>query len=330
MVERETLIVQILSSAVAAILALTGINTFINDFFYQPNLSIDTKTNASDPQVNDIIIRNSGTEAATKLVITVEAPGIVQNRNIFSTENIKVTEYPKIDNNTLQIYVSRLVQGEGSFVRIESVVDDKSSTESNPLSSNYSVYATYDQGSITNTAQLQTSVPYWIPLLLILASAVASIFAWSVRKTGLEKKLKSEREEKEALKEALKERQEEFKKARTDFLLAALKFLTVIRRELLKNIMSRELSFESSDGTDILKLLKRSQEAMLRPFSKSVTSFDYVLMDDFIDKYSERQTLLRQNQLNEDQLKKTNKECLDLVKQLLVKVDGVKVSAQYD
>jgi len=42
--------------------------------------------------------------------------------------------------------------------------------------------------------------------------------------------------------------------------------------------------------------------------------------------YSERQTLLRQNQLNEDQLKKANKECLNLVEQLLVKVDWVKVA----
>ena len=47
-----------------------------------------------------------------------------------------------------------------------------------------------------------------------------------------------------------------------------------------------------------------------------VTSSDYVLFDDFIDKYIQRQTLLLQNGLNEDQLKKVNEECLKLIEQV--------------
>lgn len=78
-------------------------------------------------------------QEAKDLKLTVQAPPDVSFKHpLFSTE--RYTENKTGDPTILEIYVPRFIQGDGSMIRIETLIDPKA----NLTSGDYVFYATYD------------------------------------------------------------------------------------------------------------------------------------------------------------------------------------------
>jgi hypothetical protein len=93
-----------------------------------------------------LIVTNNGYAPATDLMLTVQPPEKLINKNIFSTENYTVVN----DNEILQLHFPRLVQGNGSIVIIDMFIDPKINI-SNP---NYISYVTHERGSVKIDADI--------------------------------------------------------------------------------------------------------------------------------------------------------------------------------
>jgi hypothetical protein len=128
----------------AVIASLIGGSAIINLFvsaFYTPNVNIEIISNKNHGHESTVSVNNRGSAPATNVLLTVEAPANISYYKIFSTENH--TEKSKLSPDELQIYMPRLIHGQGSMVRINAVVDEKS----NVTLGAYTAYITYDQGS---------------------------------------------------------------------------------------------------------------------------------------------------------------------------------------
>jgi hypothetical protein len=128
----------------AVIASLIGGSAIINLFvsaFYTPNVNIEIISNKNHGHESTVSVNNRGSAPATNVLLTVETPANISYYKIFSTENH--TEKSKLSSNELQIYMPRLIHGQGSMVRINTVVDEKS----NVTLGAYTAYITYDQGS---------------------------------------------------------------------------------------------------------------------------------------------------------------------------------------
>ena len=123
------------------------ITTFYNDFINKPFLDIDLVPN-EDYQTAKIIVKNIGMKPANKLVLTINTTGkIIGHPEIFNIQNL--TTHNSTHLNLFQLTIPRLVQGSGSAITIN--INSSGDGISEPSSKKYSVYASYDEGSILET-----------------------------------------------------------------------------------------------------------------------------------------------------------------------------------
>lgn len=134
------IIVGIIAGTVALISALIN---FIISALFVPNIHISREPTTDQKDKVVIDITNIGTAAAKSLKLTVQAPPSTSFKYpLFSTEKYSANKTG--DPTRLEIDVPRFVQGGGSLIRIESLID----TKTNVSSGDYIVYVTYDQGSV--------------------------------------------------------------------------------------------------------------------------------------------------------------------------------------
>jgi hypothetical protein len=116
---------------------------------YKPDVSVELIPDKENIYRVTIDLKNKGYVAAKNLKLTMESPYNITSVDIFSTENY-TKEY--VNNSAiLEVNVPRLVQGEGSIIRINALIDSHSNITGND---HYIVYSTYDQGSKMNAAYI--------------------------------------------------------------------------------------------------------------------------------------------------------------------------------
>jgi hypothetical protein len=144
------IIIAIIAGVIALISAL--INYIIAALFI-PNLDISKEPNQEQNKKTIIDITNIGSAPAKSLKLTVQAPQNISFKHpIFSTEIYNETKTE--DPARLELYIPRFIQGDGSMIRIEALINNRS----NMTSGNYIFYATYDQGSIRKTIPISEKV----------------------------------------------------------------------------------------------------------------------------------------------------------------------------
>jgi hypothetical protein len=121
----------------------------------KPNVEIEVKPDADNKSRIEVQLTNTGSQPATNLSLAIDSSMRVVNIiNKFSTANIflqkdnttlEVTQSRAISDNVINLYIQKLIQGLGSIVRIETVVDGKFNQYYN--NDRFDVYAVYDQGS---------------------------------------------------------------------------------------------------------------------------------------------------------------------------------------
>jgi hypothetical protein len=116
--------------------------TSLVSVLFKPDISIELIPDKENPYKVTVDMENKGSAAAKNLKLTMESPHNITSMHIFSTEN-----YTKRYTNSspiLEVNIPRFVQGAGSLVRIDALIDSHSKITKNDR---YIVYGTYDQGS---------------------------------------------------------------------------------------------------------------------------------------------------------------------------------------
>jgi hypothetical protein len=124
-------------------LAISAFSSFYNDIYNKPNIQIEITGNEMDRKISTVEISNNGRVPAKGTTITIETPEIITGYKIFHTENITFVNSTKQDTRILELYLPRLVNGDGSFIKIL-IVNAKKIMDY----THYNVYVTYDQGSV--------------------------------------------------------------------------------------------------------------------------------------------------------------------------------------
>jgi hypothetical protein len=180
-------------AAVPIIVAIIGISGFIvplliNQIINKPNLNIDIGSGPKFDTETIIQLTNSGTVPATNLSLiftTVDSNKINNITNFFSTVNVtlaipgsphsllEIYHPVKIDHSFVELHVKKLVNGDGSIIKLLFDARDTPSVD-------YSVYATYDQGSKKAGFEVSGITEYfyifYVYLPLVIAESIVVIY----------------------------------------------------------------------------------------------------------------------------------------------------------
>lgn len=137
---------------------------------------------SSDGRTAKISVGNNGMSPATNVTLTVIAPmKILGIKSSFGTDEIKTLSF---NGTIMKAVIPKIVQGPGSLVEINLVIDAPSGS----YYSNYTGYATYNQGSaISNVTDSfsETLTKYSWAIILIYVYVIFYIFLFNwVRNKG--------------------------------------------------------------------------------------------------------------------------------------------------
>jgi hypothetical protein len=178
MVDWRTVIIQIVLPLLSSGLIISAFTSFYNDIYNKPNLQIKILHNDVDRNISTIKVTNQGRLPANNLMLTVETPANIIDYNIFNTENVTVLNTTANNPKLLELYVPRLVQGEGSIIKIVMLMNIKKTTEYD----DYNIYVTYDEGSIRITPSRTLSISRgffdvygeWLPSIAFVVTGIAT------------------------------------------------------------------------------------------------------------------------------------------------------------
>ena len=108
--------------------------SFMESLFLKIELDEDKSRYLSNAS---IMVTNTGTQPATKVVIKIESGGNILNYGIFSIDEVSLT---KINPKILEARMARFVQGSNIIIKMNTTID------ANSYNKSYNVHAVYDQG----------------------------------------------------------------------------------------------------------------------------------------------------------------------------------------
>ena len=104
----QSFLIQAISWILGSSVILFGITTFYNEYINIPDVAISVNTTDKNFQLANITVTNKGMKPATNLVLTINAPGNIEDSpQIFNTQNLTVES--SINNSIFQLSTSRLV-----------------------------------------------------------------------------------------------------------------------------------------------------------------------------------------------------------------------------
>jgi hypothetical protein len=167
--------IPIITTAITSLLGTSIITGFLVNFvdIGKPNVQILILPEHKDQHKVSFKMTNNGRTAATHLRLLIKAPENIVNYYNFSTENMTLK---KVKPTMLEGNMLRFVEGNGSFVNIDIIIDAKPNID---YSKTYEAYATYDQGSRKGALSVtdNTSTFYIVlSVILIIANFVFIIF----------------------------------------------------------------------------------------------------------------------------------------------------------
>ena len=284
----------------------------------------------------EISIANDGNIPATHIILTLQTPENITKVTIFSTENI--TKVTNSNSRTLQFSVPRLVQGSGSVVKLVT----RLFANPNTPYPNYTIYATYDQGSIKTIFQKPLTlgeqfVVFWSRYGLAVSLIVGGIaflfvpfmltytplasysnylsFYFYTRPKRLIRRIVRRSPKLEFRRSDYVKRIDD-----RDFLVYyILTEMRSVRRTLGNDLTSADLflnvwnpEFWTGDRNQVLKINMRRRRVI-----GNVS--DYIYIDDFYTALTKRKS-----SIHADDIYTHNKECLQLVEIALKNIDWTK------
>lgn len=136
--------ITIISAILSSSLVLSGLGFIYTQIYNKPDIQIKIIANDVDKRMALIQVVNNGKVPATNLTLKVISPASIINYTIFSSLRTISHNISKSNSNLLEVQTPKLVQGEGSLIKIVMLINATSKT--NYL--DYTAYITYDQGSV--------------------------------------------------------------------------------------------------------------------------------------------------------------------------------------
>jgi hypothetical protein len=310
--------------AIPIIVAIIGLSGFIlpqfsttlfNQVYNKPYLymTISSTTNvASGLSRTSFNFTNSGTMPATNLslILTAENKTIDYITNQLSTVNVtlanprsphsilEINQPNPINGSFVELHIKKFVNGGGS--RINLLVGSRNTTIFD-----YTVYATYDQGS-TKLWEPEISpefnVLYYIFYFGTIVIAESVVFWYIIRQI--------------------------FKRRMRRFANGSTQEMIVVRKELRESLSNSEIFSDEYWTTPAF--FGRARRRYLPPPSveqkrRRISNInDYMRIDDFYSILAERNSYIQNQALDGAALVKLNKKCLELAENALEKIDWSK------
>lgn len=168
---------------------LFGVTTFYTDFYNKPNVHILVSPDEIDTRLATIEVTNTGRNPATDLRLSIEAPKELVSYAVSHSENVTIAEHK---GASLVLVIPRLAYGDGSFVRIYTMIK----AEPNTSLTNYTTYATYNEGSTKGTLTLSyeqfISFISQISIQILISVAFAAL-VYSLIRYWLRNRIKEEK-----------------------------------------------------------------------------------------------------------------------------------------
>ncbi len=347
MTDWKAFLIQAVTSVIASGLILSGFNIFYNDFYSKPNIEVKSMVDANLVTSN---ITNSGRVPANHLNLLVQTPSDITNDNdktnykVFATDNVN---YKKIGSRILNISMPRFVQGDGSLIEVTTRLGEKPDLNKFPK---YTIFATFDEGSWKYTLQKPTSfldsmlrflMDYGIILILFFSGiTLAILFLFKRTRDIIIHKIGPAFTSSTVLNAGylgIYEGEDLSKPA--DLKKLSEKWLTRNRYEVMKDLLRIHHSLER----DILSkeifstglFSKYSEITEEKEESRSNWSFvgtefkiylfenlrNLVLVDGIYSKVDKRTTLILENKIETEELKRLNFEILKITKSALKEID---------
>jgi hypothetical protein len=297
--ERHTSILIAIIGFTAAVtpILVTSLSAWVSNM---PVLDIDMIVYRNgDTVAAEITLTNFGFGPATNIILFVDAPGKISNINIKpGTANITATE---IKESRFTAHIPKLVQGAGSFVKLDLFLARNQSISSDQ--SYYPAYVTYDQGSTMEKF-------FWDPDYLLtgffnyinLALVTILVIPIGLFTIGYSVYFEYFRQRKER---------------QRDFISGIIDNLTQIRRELTKNTKHQQPFLPFSN------VWKKESYYSEHNYIKAKEIQDYIVLDDFYVELDERNQSLSSN-ISDYKLETLNKHLLYLANNALEKIDWKK------
>ena len=307
------------SPIIVAIIGASGVIVpiLINQLYNKPNIDIDIKNSTQEDPKNSTIITlsNIGTMPATNLSLIITAHNeIIDNiTNVFSTANVtlvmpksrsllEINSPMQINSSSVELHVKKFANGGGSIIKL--AVHTKDATDKD-----YTIYATYDQGSNKRSGGGHVffifspslgTYGFFAELIVIVY-----FFAW-LRK--------------------------HFRKR---FFIELINEIIYVRKTLRINLSDKDLSSDhtwtfnilDTEHHRVMKLIDKIFYAPVWAKHKLIKSVnDYTRIDDFYSKLAQRNSYIRSCIVNnylidDNDLLKLNKKCLELAEEVLEKID---------
>jgi hypothetical protein len=337
-----------LVTAIVAGLFLSAFNIFYNQIYNIPKFNIDVSPNAQNG-LAEINVINEGIPA-THVVLTIQTPEKIIKYHIFTTENL--TNVNSSDQKTLKIYLPRLERGGGSIIKIDTLVTSKTKVQY----PNYTIWATYDQGSFKYVLQKPLSseeefIVFWsqykIPIILICIGIAVVLLKryWTTLILSLiflgfviyfeililYGRVRGDEflsifgkdigmSVKSGIRSMVVRYTFRFRASGSDITLE----LITVRTALKNDIRSRDIFSESWGAEEFGNNSRWRKKAYDERRSLIQNPRDYVVIDDFYARLNKRNDYIKKSQINGVELINHNQECLVLAETALSEIDWTK------
>ena len=323
-------------SVVPIIVAIIGVSGFIIPVFStpiinqnKPNVNIDIGTQLENGK-EIIDVTNTGTVPATNLSLIVTANNKIINNitNLFSTVNVtlavpgpdsllEIGRLKPINGSFVELHVKKFVNGYGSIIKL--AIGAKGTTLSD-----YTVYATYDQGSNRvigtdlvwpNDVFTNLRMSFYFMLYSFVAFAIVFGYLFLI---WLKKRLKKE------FIAAIAKDMMDFRKfyrldPLTPHIISDFNWTYIYQNPIQPSDYPFPYHYGAKFANYIIPRIMRGDKRIL---TNEIN--DYLRVDDFYSKLAERNSYINKGVIDDIVLKKLNKECLDLAEAALEKIDWSK------
>lgn len=294
-----TVLIGILPGILGSSILIASFTALANELFNKTHLDISAQL-TDNGSTDNLQIKNKGRVAAKDLILKIGFPKTYTLEDSFSTENMSRPNI-NLTSGLLEAQIPRFATGDGAIVILEFARVDNSMT-----SRNYTVYATYDGGSIKKTFYYPSSVFDRLGFdLRSIRDFNTHIFFWEslfalaiviFTIPSIHKKIfhKSEDEK--------------------EFLSKITKDIMTKRSNLIINPSSKEIIPDN--------IWNLTPDAKKHQFLPDIV--DFILIDDFYTRLMVRNSEVKSKKQIDYDIRDINKQCIHLGEKALKNIDWKK------
>ena len=331
-VSRDTATTSIREWVVPIVVAFVGVTAaaapvLVSSLFSrltnEPEVEIEINTRNEGATVT---LRNEGVAPATNLTLVVYAPEKIAISSNYTRYTVEVSPV-KIDDERLEAYLPKLVQGSGSIVTLDIILENQTVVDY------YVAYVTYDQGSLMKDSS-QPSDYFSLFLISLTFGFIVfyAVYLFFLYRYGIRRRrrvlnkmfMSNVTQNIVEIRRALKDNNKIDTIFNNAWKVESLTETKSARSYLVRRIIVFSIYRSYLFFRERIPLLREEKKEVRDTLQKKELR-DYLILDDFYAKLDARNQRISNN-ISQGQLEKFNKYCLQLADNALRNIKWEKYS----